>query len=524
MKKMFKVHTILALALLPALALSACSKNDNASPGTPTASVAASAASASKVDISKEVKLKMYLIGDKPKDADLVYAEVNKLLKQDINATVDAQFLSWAEWKQKYPLLFASGEDFDLIFTANWAQYTTQAGKGGFLELTKDMMNKYMPKTAASMYPEAWEQAKIGGKVLMLPYNYKEIQGIFTLLRGDLLEKYGLNANDLMKDSKSLEKYYEAFAKNEKMTSFNGGGKSWGGLPTYIPYEKMKNWMWVGGTGNYNLYYDNTQAAPKLFSIIDTDAFVEGVRVSKEWVDKGIISRNAMVNTSANTDDFINGKVPMTTNNLLTMNSTYISVNKQHPEWKVLAVDANFGNPVDLKPYTQGGMAVNHASKNPERALMMLDLFRNDQRYFNLTTYGIEGKHFKVEGNNIVPLADNASFAVDSGSPWGWREDKFYKSITGGMPKYDEFRNNMLKTAVTAKLNAFAVDDTNIKNDIAAINSVLDQYAKPLIFGVVSKSVDEDIQNLRDRLKKAGSEKLIAEIQKQIDAFLAANK
>ncbi len=529
MKKLFRWPSILALTLILTFVLAGCggSANSNeASSSTPAESAAASPGASGSVDTSKEVKLKMYLIGEKPKDFDLVYGEVNKLLKQDINATVDVKFLSWAEWGQKYPLLFASGDDFDLIFTANWAQYSTQASKGGFLEITKDMINQYMPKTAANMYPEAWEQAKIDGKVYMLPYNYKEIQGTFMLLRGDLLAKYGLKVEDVMKDSKSIEKYNEAFANDTKKPPILGGGVTWWGMPMYLPADKMRNWFGVGDMGNYHFYYDGTEASPKVFPFIDTDAFVEGIKVAKEWVDKGIISKSAMVNKSSDGDDFLNGKVPSTGGNLLTMNSKYIAVNEQHPDWKVIAADANYGNPVDMKPFIQGGIAINRASRNPERALMMLDLFRNDERYFNLTTYGIEGKHYKLsdDGKSIVPLADNSNFAPDSASPWGWRDDKLYKTIGGGIPDYQTMRDNMLATAISPTLQSFVFDDSNVKNELATINNILEQYEKPMVYGILKQSAEEDVQSLRDRLKKAGSDKVVAEVQKQVDAYVAANK
>ena len=57
----------------------------------------ASTGSADSADPSKleEVKLKMYLIGDKPKDFDEVYGKVNEIMKEKINATLDVSFLPW---------------------------------------------------------------------------------------------------------------------------------------------------------------------------------------------------------------------------------------------------------------------------------------------------------------------------------------------------------------------------------------------------------------------------------------------
>ena len=40
-------------------------------------------------DISEEVTLTMYLIGDRPVDNDEVFAKINEKLKAEINATID---------------------------------------------------------------------------------------------------------------------------------------------------------------------------------------------------------------------------------------------------------------------------------------------------------------------------------------------------------------------------------------------------------------------------------------------------
>ena len=46
-------------------------------------------------DISEEVTLTMYLIGDRPVDNDEVFAKINEKLKAEINATIDVKFMSW---------------------------------------------------------------------------------------------------------------------------------------------------------------------------------------------------------------------------------------------------------------------------------------------------------------------------------------------------------------------------------------------------------------------------------------------
>ena len=143
----------------------------------------ASGAEEAGPDISEEVTLVMYLIGDRPADNDEVFAKINERLKAEINATIDVKFMSWGEYEQKYPLIFASGEDWDIIYTADWCFYNAQATKQGFYEITQEALETYAPMSAETMYPEAWEQAKVDDKVYMLPMNYKEITAYVYMVR-----------------------------------------------------------------------------------------------------------------------------------------------------------------------------------------------------------------------------------------------------------------------------------------------------------------------------------------------------
>lgn len=169
-------------------------------------------AEAAGPDISQEVTLVMYLIGDRPVDNDEVFAKINERLKAEINATIDVKFMSWSEYEQKYPLIFASGEDWDIIYTADWCFYNAQASKQGFYEITQEALETYAPMTAETMYPEAWEQAKVNDKVYMLPMNYKEITAYVYMARGDLMDKYGISSVSTLDEAES---YMDAIVKNE---------------------------------------------------------------------------------------------------------------------------------------------------------------------------------------------------------------------------------------------------------------------------------------------------------------------
>lgn len=474
------------------------------------------------IDVSRPVKLQMYLIGDKPADTDMVYAEVNKLLSRDINATLGLSFLSWGEWQQKYPVLFASSENFDLIYTATWAQYSQMAGKGAFLELTEDMLAQYAPQTSRTMYPAAWEQARINGKVYMLPMNYKEILGVVTMLRGDIMEKYGVKIPQKYTD---LADYYDACLKIPGMTPNDmGSDMDWFAMPeAHIPFTDL-TYLEAGGTTGQYYFNPSEKNTVKVVDYYGTENYLNDALLTKEWADRGYWQEKAMVNKTPRKDSFAAGTSGMVTGNLSTINGIYPSIAAAHSEWKVMVVDTYFGEPPVIKSYMQNGVAISRNSKNPERALMLLDLFRNDRRYYDLTFYGIEGRHYKLssDDNSIIPLADNAGYPPEGSGCWGWRDDTLNRPVEGGIPNYAELAGFWAEKAAWNKAQGFNFDDTKVKNEMAAVSELQNSYGKAIDYGFVD-NVNSAVADFRDRLKKAGRDRITEELQRQLDVFMQNN-
>lgn len=529
-KQIRQVALLLAMVLLTVALMSGCGEGAQQTNVTPTPSSQAASTASSDPGASSEpastkpaehVTLKMYLLGDKAKDFDLVYGEINKLLKEDINATLEVSFMSWSDYQQKYPLVFASGEDFDLIYSANWCFYNAQAVKGAYKEITKEMLAQYAPMTAASMYPDAWEQAKVNGKVYMLPMNYKELNPYTFMVRGDLMEKYGIS------DIKSIEdfgKYLDAVAKNEPglIPCDIGSDQDFDALFWCYGQGLIADKMDGCGARQTLMGYDASDASKaQLFSIIEQPGFAKFVKMAKEWKDKGYWSKSALVNQTNVQNSFINGKSASAILNVNTANGTYITSSQAHPEWKIKVYDAMFNKGVILRPYIQNGMSIYANSKNVERSLMLLDLFKNDQRYADLVTYGIKGKHYDLNAEgNVIPLADTGNFPIDGNCNWGWRDDKLFRQVEGGIPNYAELKANWEKVAYAHPLQFFNFDDSNVKNEFANATNIFNANYKALIMGF-TEDPEGDIQKLIEKYKAAGLDKIMQEAQSQVDTFLS---
>ena len=536
MKKSKKMQTgLIACMLVLAMGLSACGQKQEAgkSPDTQAAKEEAAASDEAKTEeTAKEsepeealepVVLTMYLIGDRTPDFDMVFDKINEKMGSEINATLDVKFMSWSEYEQKYPLVFASGEDWDIIYSADWAYYNSQATKQGFYEITKENLEKYAPLTAATMYPEAWEQSKVKGKVYMLPMNYKELTSYVYLARGDLMDKYDITSVSSLDE---VEAYLDAIAQNEKsMIPLDIGSD----FDAFFMFDRMWTQATEGqleGVGAWQLMASADAVNPEVTVSCNVDypQFAEVAARLKEWKDKGFWSKSAAVNTQNNKESFAAGKSALALMNVNNAKSEYASIMEAHPDWDVRIFDAQGNAKSIINSYLANGMCIFSKSKNPERALMALDLLRNDREINDLFCYGVEGVHWEASGDDkLISLEASAGYPYDGNCNWGIRNDATWRTIEGGIPGLDELTAKWENNAKSIKFSTFTFNDENVKNEVAAINEIFGTDYKLLCLGF-SDDVQGDIAKMQQKLKAAGAEKVYAEMQKQAQEFVDSNK
>ncbi|WP_123039395.1 DUF3502 domain-containing protein [Cohnella candidum] len=524
------VSLVLALVLAMATLLSACgggnksssspSASESASPSaTASASASGQASPSGGADTPEEVKLKMLLVGGKPADYDAVFTELNKLLKAKINATVEAEFLDWADWSQKYPLKFAANEDFDIAYTANWAFYNDQALKGGFLELTDDLLSKYAPKTWEAMPKVSWEQAKVNGKLYMVPNNNQEVTDKAVLIREDLRKKYNLPA---VNSPETFANYLKTLAQNEKgilpFQAKAADGWKWHELDQIL-LEQQNEWNLV----DYNipLAYKLDDASGKVFNVYDTPEFKQLLTYYKDLSDNKAWSRNVVSNKNDQWQDIKAGKAASYAQNLGTVAANLAEMRRDKPDVELAIADLTPDKKKIGAISTQNGLAIHANSKHVERALMLIDLLQNDKEIHDLTMYGIVGKNYEPVGDNKYKAGPNAANYTGF-SNWGWnsplnRTDASYPQEASDMG------NTWLQKVYHFPLETFVFDDSKVKNEVANVGNVMLRYAIPLEYGLV-KDLDKGQADLIKQLKAAGIDKVQQELQSQIDAFLAAAK
>ncbi len=467
----------------------------------------ASAAAPSANDFAEPVELVVYVLGSEPNRHSEVMEVFNAKLKEKMNTTLKVNFLGWGDYETQYPLLLSSGEPFDLIYTATWLNFYQQAQKGAFKALN-ELIPQYAPDAWGQLSEFGQQSAMVNGNIYAIPSGKTTYNSFGIITRGDLMDKYNLP------DIKTFEDYgtyMQAIVENEptmQATDVYAGGSEID--DTYFLYNGL-----YPLTGNTKSIYwvDLKAEKPVVFNKVNWEGTPAMLAMMQDWGAKGYWPKAALSNQDG--DMMSTGKAASGTHSM----DNWVSQYMRHPEWDWRYYDmVTFDEELSAM---QDAMAIPNSSKNPERALQFLNLIRTDNELYNALVYGIEGETYQFEADGTVKPLDPDNFGLD---PWTWglRTNEFTKDYAGTPASLQALRQELRDNLRPNALRAFAMNTDTVKNEFAAVTSVMAQYYDPLKLGYVE--AESGMAELKTQLDAAGDAAVVAELQRQVDEFLAATK
>ncbi|MBB3109608.1 putative aldouronate transport system substrate-binding protein [Paenibacillus phyllosphaerae] len=505
---MFKNKRMLAVGLTAmlggTLALSGCSSNNNANNASnqPAPAEESSNANAPAAETKNEpVELIWYTIGTPQKDTDKVMAEVSKYTADKIGVTVKMTQLDWGDYSDKMKVLTASGTPMDILFTSSWAfDYVQNARKGAFLAID-DLLKSEGQGIQGVLDPAFLEGSKVEGHNYGIPAN-KELPALEVWrFNKTLVDKHGLDTSNVF-SLESLEPLLKTIKEQE---------------PDVVPFALNKDYMPVVP---YDYLISNLPMAVKLdttvykvVNILDTPEMKQALKTMRAYYKAGYVSPEAATITSL--DD-----VQKAGKWFIDRAATTPFADNQ---WS-----ASLGYPVVSTPASEsvvfnwsvmGSMqAISANSKHPEEAMKFLNLVNTDPVLRNMIDSGIEGTHYKMAGDNRMEnLPDSKNYDMPTFS----LGNVMLTFLNPGDPdnKWDEYKsfNGAGKPAPTLGFN---FDASSVTNELAAIQNVKGEFWAALMTGTVDP--DEYLPKAIEKFNAAGLDKIIAEAQKQLDAWRAS--
>lgn len=508
MKKVKKLISVLLTLAMMATLLAGCgSKTDKTSSTTGTAENSGSSDSAGKLDTSEQVELTLYIIGTEPNRQQEVNDNLNKLLLDKFNCTLKINWIGWADYANKYPLLFSSGEEFDIAYAATWLNFSSLAQKGAFMNLD-ELWPTYAPENYAAQSDTAKKQATVGGHYYCVPTLLATYSAYGPIYRTDIME--GTNWNGKMDTFEDMEAYMDIVkATKPEMDP----------LDIYSAGSELDDlYMYKDSIFRLNdfLFFDPAAENPKLFTYYEYDKTPDFLTMMTRWNEKGFYSKSALSDTDS--EKTKNGKASMTIHNIDSYQQQYI----EHPEWGFKY--SSFVKDVSYLSFTQDCMVVSNTSKHPELAMAVYNYLTTDQEAYRAFQWGIEGTSYEITDKNELKLLNTDDFAVTD--MWAGRNSKLNLNTAGSPDDLTQWKSGFdskIKEGVGAqKYRSFVFDTSSIETEYAACQSVHQQYWWPLELGYTDSV--KGLAEYKTKMEAAGVEKVREVLQKQLDEYIAGLK
>lgn len=462
------------------------------------------AAASGEPDLSKQepVTLKIYTLVPEQADQKAVMDAVNQYTQEKLNTTVEYYFQGGA-FTDKIQVIMAGGEEYDACFTSNWANsYTTGVAKGAFLDISK-MLPEVAPKLYASMPEAFWKAATINGGIYAVPNQQIAARTIGGLLPKEYLEGTSTDIATL----KTL-----TGAGDYAQKAFDQFGAKVGGVNVmqaadYCGYEYIADYMAAGV-----IKMDDTKAT--VVNLYETPEWLAMLNELYELNKKGLLDGQCAYMPEYGESQRLAKKTS------LFFSGTY-KPGVEAEESTRAGYDCAFAT-TDVAPYMSTSSivatmyGVSATSKNPERLLQYLELVSTDPYLMNLLSYGIEGTHYKKTGDKTIELIPDSGYA--HGQSWALG-NVFNTYVLPGQPEnvWEETKT-MNENAKSSPILGFSFNPEPIKMQLASVAKVVKEF-ESIVGGELE--VEKTNTEFNEKLKTAGVEDIIKEMQTQIDAFLA---
>ena len=156
--------------------------------------------------------------------------------------------------------------------------------------------------------------------------------------------------------------------------------------------------------------------------------------------------------------------------------------------------------------------------------MRVLNLLYTDPEVAMIYTNGVEGITYGINDEGQCCYVNGATDATSAGWSVGYAYANPNDFLT---PTWDYQRKDAYdlmaednKNAIPSKALGFTCDLTPVADQVSACVNVIAQYYNPLMNGEVD--IDEVLPQFQQALHDAGIDAIIAEKQKQLDAWLAS--
>ena len=530
MKK--QLYVLVALVMVVSMLLAACGAS--ATPAAPAATavpptaVPAAPAAPTAASNAAPVMLDFYIVGngdsaERPQVEQAINAHIQPL----INANVTFHIIPWGDWQGKAVTALQAGQKMDIIFTADWENYSQEVSEGLILPLNDDkgangnLLKQYGQDILKSENPAYITGSQINGVNYAVPTNKEISVPLGFIYNATVADKIGFKDSDAaaVKTYADLEPWLaKAKAAYPKMYPYSiDPGNGGVGFMQYVHgfttlSDFIVNMSALPVNGKVDETIMNPMASPWMADYLKT---------MRGWYTKKYINPDAGLTTFDVTKDFNAGNFFISTQYLKGNNAKAgeLMIASGNPDLKLKEI---YGMPKVINTSDAGGsmLAIPATSPNPVVAMKYLNLMHSDSTLLNMMVFGVPNTDWTVDPDGRVNVSATNTWTKSIPGPWTMGDITLQKVTNKEDPKKNQLLIDFAKDAFMEPSLGFRFDPKAVSAEITAVNAVVQGSERALLTGYVDPATA--LPKYNADLKAAGLDKVIAEVQKQYAAWKAA--
>ena len=445
--------------------------------------------------------------GDNPMNEAAV-VELNQMLAdRDLPYRVQFTVLStsgWFVWPEEWfshPDVLKELEDADLIF----GYYTAREAEQWLLPLTDHVYGDAQPALAGAMpHPLNWYSFEADGELYGIPYCVYPVYGQGGRVDAAFMEKYDLTAEDFNQNFWEMDELFaEIYEKNGNQPFIvNSLGGSGSGNGYFVDmnrtnYSVPKSDMFKNSTYQPACLYLNIDLLaekPTVVNLVETDVFQKTCEAILRYDEAGYFGRSSCGIRFGIDNDSTEPYLD-TSNNAYYIPSGPLGLTVQSHFWMT---------------------GISAKSAHTEEALSLLEQIIIDDALRLQLCYGKEGRDYILEDGAYTQVTqeDGSWYYMKFLSP----QAAFFDFTTGKQSEALVEAQRKIVSQATFAYCPIVFDYTVLEEELTAISEVIGKYNT--LFSYLPY-YEEYYPKMREKLEEAGMSTVIAEMQRQLDAWIA---
>ncbi|XID93033.1 ABC transporter substrate-binding protein [Paenibacillaceae bacterium WGS1546] len=429
--------------------------------------------------------------------------ELAEKLAEDIGIQLEVVFVPWSQYWEQKDIMLAANEPIDLYWDG-LPDLSTIVNKKQAQPLD-ELVAQYGQDMVKVLPEEQLQGARIGGQLYGIPSAYAPSSAMYQLVtvRQDILEAVGMTDLNTPEDLKEF-----ATRAKEQFPQMKGPADIIFKPLTRYFTEEQYNWVAVEDLVVFG------EDSKKAHSYFESKAFQELAKFNRSMNQAGLYSEDLTIKYNERDTRMQTGLYLWVEGSLGKEMEIANAVKANAPEAELKSYLLAADKPRYITATGGEVLGIPVTAPNPAGAMKFINWLYSSQENYLFALYGVEGQDYEIADGRINKLTPDEFFYE-----WMFRNQN-YQLFTPDVSQesIDQYKSWDDQALISDSIG-FRFNNENVKHVETALREIAGKQFAAIRSGFVD--FDAEYPKAVQALKDAGIEEYVAEVQRQLDEFLA---